>query len=433
MWMGGSGISIPSSAKSAKQIVVLANALTPKQQKNIVTAVNNESYEMAAEFVWKRSIARLQSILHSLGMNFIGEMLNRSDIDTGSIIENELTEYSTLKLAEQLGIFNSTGAFRLRQSLELVNHFVRLENSEEREDAEELSYFDAMSIVKNCVQYVLGQQNITVAIEFSKLRNRLLSETLSIEDPQVEQLINSPAFYLSTIITTLLSSIKEAKGATVTHALTNLNVLISPIWKNLPEKDKFSLGSSYRDYIADGNTDIANGIRLALLKVQGFDYVPETLKSATFSKIANQVIDTHFSRNNFYNEYSIVNTLANLGSSIPKDAFLDCIQAYLVVYIGNRWGYARDAAPIAYKQLTSIPVERWEYYISKVLKDDDIILYKLSEDIPSTRFVDLYHSLKLNMPTGSNKQMSNLIRSINSKSYQSVKKAAESIIKSREN
>ncbi|GAB3870517.1 hypothetical protein GCM10028824_19240 [Hymenobacter segetis] len=432
-WTGGSGIVIPRNAKTANQIVVLANALTPKQQENVIKAVKNESYEMAAEFVWKRSISRLQSILYSLGMNFIGEMLNRSDIDTGSVIENELTEFSTLKLAEQLGIFNSTGAFRLKQSLEIINHFVRLGNAEDGEsEEEELSYLDALNIVKNCVQYVLGQQNITVAIEFSRFRDRLLSETLTTEDSQVQQLIGSPAFYLSTTITILLSSIKEPKGATVTHALSNLNSLIKAMWKNLPEKDKFRLGSIYRDTIADGNTSISNGIRLALLKVQGFDYVPETLKSATFSKVAKQIVDTHFSHNNFYNEYPLVKNLANLGTSIPKDAFLDCIQAYLCVYIGNRYGYARDAAPVAYEQLIKIPIVRWEYYIDKVLKDDDIILYKLYEENSSRRFVELYHTLKLNVAPGTNKYMASLLRSINNRSYEGVKRAAETIIKNKE-
>ena len=429
IWSGGKGITIPSNVSNPSEIVILAKALTAKQQKSIVDAVSNQSFEMAAEFVWKRSIARLQGILQSLGMKFIGEMLGRNDIDEFSNVENVLTEYSTLKLSEQLGIFNATGAFRLRQSMEIINHFVQLEQEEITPD-DELSYLDAMGIVKNCVQYVLGEQNITVAIEFSRFRARLLSESLSVNDPQVQQLINSPAFYLSTAVTVLLTSITEEKGTKAEHALANLNALVKSIWSNLPEKDKWNLGNVYRDAIAAGNNIISNGIKSALLKVAGFDYVPETLRSSTFSKVASQIIDAHFSYNNFYNEVPLVQNLANLGSIVPKPALLDCIQAYLCVYLGNYYGHSFQASEIAYEQLIKIAPDRWEYYLSKALQDDDIIIYELSHKKPATRFVTLFEKINPGNISASNKNISKLIRDVTAKNVSGVMKAASDIANS---
>ena len=72
--------------------------------------------------------------------------------------------------------------------------------------------------------------------------------------------------------------------------------------------------------------------------------MPENLRSVTFKKAAAAVIETHFEFNNFYNEPSVVRKLASLGSTIPLPAFIDCIQAYLAVYLGNSYGVSNIAA-----------------------------------------------------------------------------------------
>ena len=158
-----------------------------------------------------------------------------------------------------------------------------------------------------------SEEEISIAIEFTNLRNRLLSESLKSDDLQVNQLINSPLFYLRTVLTILLSSIRKDKGAKLEHALANINLLLPEMWINLGENDKWNIGTAYRDVVAEGNSNAANGLKKALLKVEGFDFVPENLRSTTFKNAARAVIETHFAFNNFYNEPPMVRALATLG------------------------------------------------------------------------------------------------------------------------
>jgi len=144
-------------------------------------------------------------------------------------------------------------------------------------------------------------------------------------------------------MTILLSSIRNDIGAKLEHSLANLNLITPHIWKKLGENDKWNLGTAYRDVTAAGNTIAASGLKNALLKVNGFDYVPENLRSVTFIKTARQVIETHFANNNFYNEPAIVRKLSNLGSAIPAPALIECMQAYLAVYLVNSYGTSWDA------------------------------------------------------------------------------------------
>ena len=370
IWQGPNGLNLPPTLKDANEIVPYANYLSAKQKSQIIAAFQIEAFDMAAEYAWKKSMVKLKETIASLGMKFIGEMIGREDFDETTSVDTEITDFTAIQLAEQLGVIGNTAALRLRQSNELITHYFS-KNAEEQ-----LDYATAFSIVKSSVQYILGEQDISIAIEFSKFRDRLLTESLKINDIQVDQIVNSPLFYLRTVMTILLSSVRNDIGAKLEHSLANLNLITPHIWERLGENDKWNLGTAYRDVTAAGNTIAASGLKNALLKVNGFDYVPENLRSVTFIKTAKQVIETHYAGNNFYNEPAIVRKLSSLGSTIPAPALIECMQAYLAVYLGNSYGTSWAAASIAYEELSKITKERWHYYFEKVIQTDEILLTK---------------------------------------------------------
>ena len=389
LWKGSDGNIIPANKSEAQEIVPYAISLSPKQQSHIVNAFKLEAYDMAAEFAWKKAMTKLKETISTLGMKFIGELLNRDDIDEYSTVDTSLTDYSTIILAEQLGVIGSTAALKLRQANELITHYFSSNIDEE------LDKLSAMSIVKSSVEYVLSEDNISIALEFSNFRKRLLGETLTINDPQIDQLINSPVFYLRTVLTILTSAIKSEQGAKLENSLANLNLILPSIWGNIAENDKWNIGTTYRDVTASGNTIASSGVKNALLKVKGFDYVPENLRSVTFQKAAKAVIETHFAFNNFYNEPAVVRRLSNLGSTIPSPALLDCFQAYLAVYIGNRYGTSTVAAQISKDKLSEISQDRWKYYFERGIQNDEVVLNKLNSGLGITKLKNFLEEFEL--------------------------------------
>lgn len=389
LWQNPENQVMPADVDTVNAIVGYANNsnLTPKQQDQIVKTFENGAYEMAAEYSWKKAITKLRKSLENLGADFICELLDRSDIDRFVSMEDVLTDRKAIELAEQLGIIGKTGALKLRQSLELVNHYI----SGEAED--ELSKSDALSIVKTCVQYILCEQDVDVAVAFTNFRKRLLTETVSLQDGDVKQVLTAPLFYLRTVCTILLTAIKKEKGAQQEVALTNLNILIKDMWPNLADADRYSIGSAYSTMLAYGDNVATKGLKQALSKVNGFDYVPETIRSNTFKEQANKVIDTHYAFNNFSSEASPVRALANLGSIIPAPAFQDCIDAYLCVYLGNYYGPSFEAAPIARQQLEKVSADRWHYFFKNLIHQDHYVLDHIKTENQVARFASLLESV----------------------------------------
>src|ERR1035437_3843770 len=83
-WSSAEAVVIPANSQPA-QIVALGHPQLSKRDMNsIVTALQNESYEMVATFVWAKASSVLKKQLATLGMEFVGQILGRPDLDEDS-------------------------------------------------------------------------------------------------------------------------------------------------------------------------------------------------------------------------------------------------------------------------------------------------------------------------------------------------------------
>ena len=119
LWKPNAPVTIPPDVDGA-QIAAYARQLSARERQQIEYAFTSGSYEMGTSFLWKKAMDGLRRQLASLGMEFVGEMLDRSDITADSSIQHVVTDYEALTLAEELGMFNTTQTMRLRQAMEMV-------------------------------------------------------------------------------------------------------------------------------------------------------------------------------------------------------------------------------------------------------------------------------------------------------------------------
>lgn len=409
LWKAAQVSIVPQEAENIQGIICSSDVtnLSENQKNQIIGAFNAKAYDMAAEYVWRKTITKLREAILNLGNDFIMELLQRSDSDDNLQIDSLLTDYNTINLAEQLGMISCEGALDLRQSLETLQFYF---SSEASKEGCYLGKLKVLNIVLACVKNILSKPNMQVALEFTQLRDKLLKEDIKEDDIEISQLKLSSLFFLRTVCTVLSSAIKTKQGAVLEHSVNNFKLIIPLIWNKLTDDDKWKIGFLYRDVVSDGNTKAANGVKIALLKNGGFDFVPENLRSQTFIKAAHNLIDKHFEYDNYYKEPRAIKELANLGTVIPEPALMQCMKAYILVYIGNFYGRSISAVDIAEKQLTLISTEQWIQFFDRMLPyDQDLLgaLYSTSLK-PIRNFYELLRTLgmnKLTMETSSGKQL----------------------------
>ena len=351
--------------------------LTPQQKFQIQRAFEAEAFDMATEYVWNRALVRLKEVLSGLGGDFIGAMLKREDINEFTPIVEALSDVDAISLSESLGILNTEGAMQLRHAKEELNYYF---SSKASQEGKSLNKTHALPIIEDCVKFILSIRNVSTEIPFNAFKERLLGIDLTEEDKEYKMIESAPLFYLRTICTLLLTSIRKDTGAKLEHALANINILIPVVWPRLDEDERWAIGNTYKDVAANGNDAASSGLRSALKKVRGFDYVPENVRSQTFISAAQQVLKVHYDFNNFYNEPSAVKALASLGSIIPKPAFMQCVRAYLCVIMGNCYGVSNAAVTIAKDEVARIQKDRWQVYFNSGINYDDDVLGHFCSD-----------------------------------------------------
>ena len=389
-WQADDATVVPNTATSVTEIAAFAQQLSDRERKQLVQAFDGGLLEMGTSFVWHRAMAGLKSRLEALGVSFIAEMLDRPDIRGDAEIHEVLTDYEAVRLAEELGMFGSTLGLRLRQNLELVAHFTH-RPADAAED--EMMPEEALGVLRTCVQTVLGQENLEVAVEFAALRDRLEQSILKDDAPEIGGLAASPYFYQRTVLRVLLAGIKINRGAQLENVLANINTLLPSIWPKLKDPDRYMVGRAYAESHAEGLAVPANGLRSALLKVAGFDYVPESLRSQAFLEAAAKLEAAHFDWDNFHNEPGPMRALAKLGSSIPRPAFHKCMTAIILVRVGNHYGVSNAAQPDAMKMLRDVTVDRWEYFFDQCLPVDAVLLTELFDPPIAERWCEMLDEL----------------------------------------
>jgi len=426
LWQPESGELIPKGAKTPALISEYAAQLSAKDKKQIVAAFESGHFEIGLTYLWGKTITALKKELSTVGVGLLGEMLGKTDVDEDDNVEDVLTTKDSIRLAEELGIVSSTDAMRLRHTHELVTHFSQMDINDS--ELEEIDETEAISSLKACIKSVLGRPRVEVAKNFVEFREALEGETLTKSDPRVDMLISSPYFFHKLTVSVLMNGAKKQVGANLEHVLANINVLIPAIWTNLRDTEKWQIGHGYAEAYADGKTTTVGGLKSALLKVKGFDYVPENLRSDTFVKAAEAIIFAHDGFNNFYNESAPVLNLSKLGSSIPTPALPACITALLCVVLGNRYGVAMSAIGEATNILSALSGDRWNYYINNVLPSDMRILNKLYDHKPFSNWVNVVKKYNFTGLQIKNKSVSLLLKASTNNDHNKAISAQKKLI-----
>jgi hypothetical protein len=126
LWTPSGLPDVPDTLSDPNRIASRALQLRDRERHQISTNFEAGNYELTAAFVWMRTMALLKKQLAALGMEFIGELLQRPDIDEFSDIRTTVSDSEAISLARDLGMITPLQTMRLLQSQAIVAHCVRM-------------------------------------------------------------------------------------------------------------------------------------------------------------------------------------------------------------------------------------------------------------------------------------------------------------------
>lgn len=410
-WSSSDGIQIPKIA-NVEDVLKFNIQLKSRDLDVIFCLFNSGNFEVASETIWERAIFILRERVLSLGLEFVSEMVG---VDNLAYIK-ELPTFEVINLAAELGFINRTGNMRLSHSYEIVQHYRNPKVSEEMPKNE------SETVIRACVQYIIGYDSSEISMEYGDFRTRLKQEIFSLDNSMISMLINSPYFYKKTTIRTLINLISSTDGAELETVIANFNSIIVGVWDSLSSDDRYYIGISYSKYKNQGDIIRIRAFKQALMNVHGFDYVPENLRSLSFIEQAKKLKKVHYEFNNFYKENDAINNLEKLGNKIPRPAIKEVVSSVLMVAMGNSYGRTIGIMDYVNNVLHKLSLEDWKYYLDECLTFDEEILSKIrSGDRRTDRWCDLVIENSLNQIEYKDTKIKDLIKYSYEKDSNNVK------------
>ncbi len=381
LYQESQGIMAIPNVTDVTTLISYNRCLPQKDADKIVRAYDNQLYDMAAEYIWSRTINTLKKNIMKFGADFVAEMLDRPD----TLSVEDISEYEIITLSADLGFINKTAKIEFLQFSEIIQHYMSNDEPEE-----EFPVTKVTDIVRSCIKNVLGFEKVEYEMPFTAFRNRLKTEHITQEHELYVQLLPAPYFYKRTVFRTLMNLAKTTEDSAEREiVLANLITIIVEIWQALTSEDKWIVGRAYAQSMNDGDSKLVIALKSVLLKVKGFDYVPENLRSNSYIAAAKALLVAHQGINNFYNEPSKAKYLSQMGNSIPAPAFGTCMTAVLACKLGNSFGISWDAQGYLDSILNTVTKDRWIYYVGNVLLKERVILYKLTNDNIIERWMEI--------------------------------------------
>lgn len=426
LYQESAGVVAVPETNDVATLMSFNRSLSNNDANKIVKAYDNGLYDMAAEYIWSRTISTLKKNIMKFGEEFVAEMLDRPDISS----VDDISEYEVITLSSDLGFINQTAKIEFMHFSEIIQHYMSNEDPDE-----EFPLTKVSDIVRSCVKHVLGFEKVEYEISFVSFRNRLRTEYI-IEGHEIyTQLKLAPYFYKRTVFKTMMNLAKTTKDSAEREIiLNNMITIFVEIWSALSSEEKWVIGRSYAQCLSDGDNKLLIALKSVLLKVKGFDYVPENLRSNTYIIAAKELLSAHQGMNNFYNEPSKAKYLAQMGHSIPAPAFGNCMTAVLACKLGNSYGISWDAQSYLDEILQTVSKDRWSYYLSNVFPYDRVVLYKLCVDITADRWIELVEKYSLHkIDIECDKEVKDLITFSNPKQKIQLKRCVNRVLEHLKN
>jgi len=362
--------------------------LRDAERSRVERALSAGLRALAIEFVWRRALARLKRRLAVLGLRFLGELLDRRDVEESWLPDAALSDGDALTLAEGFGVIDATAALRLQQAFEEVCALVAAQAAREPDEA-------ATTEVLAAVAPLLAAGEAASLDHFRAFRDRLASHALAADDAQTRRLVASSPLYLHTTVRTLLAIVRSAHGDPLRRALENLESLLPGIWPRLSDEDRGACGFVYAEMAAEGKADAVTGLRDALSAVEGFAYVPGDLSADPYRRAAQLALAAHGNLDRASAEARAIRGLLSLPAPVPRPALIGWTRACLALTLA---GDASDPAARARELLDALSDDDWLHYLDCGLPRDPLILATLASPLRCARFADLVTARGLRAP-----------------------------------
>ena len=202
--------------------------------------------------------------------------------------------------------------------------------------------YDLLSWLDNCIKYAINAEPNEEALKLKRLFYNLRNGEIPKEDYSYigKSIAALPTVMVEDFLSSIFGMYTDPK--TTTNIITNITGLAKYVWNACTEEKKHFIGEKYGLYRKNGDADRKERANKFLTIVGGLSYKDEDSISYELRDTLANLMTTHNSLNNFYNEAPWARHLKDMlpaNGVIPESILKEWVKTIVICYCGNGMGY----------------------------------------------------------------------------------------------
>lgn len=356
-------------------------------------AVSAGLFDAALNYLWDETIKQLRIrilngdlkyfydvILTDSKRKYFSDEEDLMKLDDATLIEGALK----IDLIEQIGY----------KHLDYIR-YMRNWASAAHPNQTELTGLNLISWLEICIKEVISIPSSDIQITINKFLSNIKTNKLDSSD------IEYMSEFFEKLSTEKCNSF--AKGLfgiyidpnTNQQTITNINLIAPILWPFVSESTRSDFGTRYAVFMANVDKYAKEHSYQFLELVNGLSYLPDPAKTPQIKNAIEQLLDAHFSINNFYNEPNLAKQLLSIigkHGAIPSQLNYTYVRCLVSVFITNGCGVSWKANEIYIELINNLDVKQTN--IALVSFKEDIIKSKLQFKLCRKKFNEMLDLLK---------------------------------------
>ena len=298
-------------------------------------------FDGAVTYLWNETIKSLRRMISSYDLDYFLKVTSQLNNRYNNLrTEDDLSlisDYDLLNTCNRMGLITD----HVFEVFKFIN-YMRNHSSAAHPTENEISAFDLLSWLNNCIKYAINATPNEDAIKLKQLLYNL--RTNSIPETDLEYIGNSINELPTIMIEDFLSSIfgMYTDPNIAGNISQNIKGIAKYVWNASTETKKHSIGEKYGYFRKNGDVTRKDRANDFLTIVNGLAYKDEDSISHELRELLANLMSTHNSINNFYNEEPWARQIKQLlpvSGNIPDSVLSDWVKTIVVCYSGNGLGY----------------------------------------------------------------------------------------------
>lgn len=392
-------VGVPERINVFKNIEgVIAQVESKEKQQSLylskfIAGVASGLFDAALNYLWDETILQIRKRVVQYDLEYFYDNAVTGDKRKRLKDESDLLkvdDYDLIKGAKEIGLISELGF----KHLEYIN-YMRNWASAAHPNQNEITGLQLISWLETCVKEVITLPISNITIQIKQLLAGIKSTTVSAKEAQ------EIAVFFTNLTQEQVNNLVSGffgiytKPDPDSQTLQNINRLLPLIWGRVDEDTRNTFGLKYGNFVANNYQHEKKLARGFLQLVNAESYIPDDLRTVEIETAIDNLLTSHRSFNNFYNEPSFARQLERIVGQppkVPKSLNKKYVLSLVEVFLTNGNGVTREAQPI-YEALLS-NLDSHQANIAALSFNDTSISSKLQFALCQRKFREFIEIIK---------------------------------------